>query len=203
MKRAIAASCFAFACFPHLARAGEADDGAPPALPPLPAPPAPASTAQPPADGPLHRLAWSVDGGYAHYALYGVPINSAALSLIIGANFRHLSVGGIVDGSYGSTVDGLRTLTVTLGPLVEGHFGILGLGAGLRWGLLAINRATETDSLMSASLGAMARVTVDLLGTDSTQGVFLVGRATIDGVGTPTTPLYGVMVGVGVRSFRY
>jgi hypothetical protein len=232
MKRAITASCFAFACLPHLAHAGDADDETSSALPPLPAP---AARAQPPPPGPADtppsatepaasggassepppadaqvdapsrfpRLAWSVDGGYAHQALYGVPINSASLSLVVGANFRQLLVGGFVDGSYGSTVDALRTLTGTSGPLVEGHFGVLRLGAGVRFGLLAINRATATDSMTSASLGAMARATVDLLGTDSSQGLFLVGRATVDCVGTPTTPLYGVMLGVGIRSIRF
>ena len=109
MKRAIAASCFALACLPHLAHAGDADDETSLDLPPLPAPAEPAppprapvdsppvatgrpasgdgSSEAPPADaqadGPatLHRLAWSVEGGYAHQALYGVPINSGSLSL--------------------------------------------------------------------------------------------------------------------------
>jgi hypothetical protein len=46
----------------------------------------------------------------------------------------------------------------------------------------------------------MARATVDLLGADSSEGLFLVGKATVDSVGTP--PLYGVTLGVGVRFLR-
>ncbi|HEX4446037.1 MAG TPA: hypothetical protein VH044_04850 [Polyangiaceae bacterium] len=180
----------------------EAPD-APETTPPDPSPdPSPDRSPDEPAEGEparLHRIAWSIEGGYAHHVLFGVPINSGELSLVVGANFRRFSISGFADGTFGSTVDGLRVVTATYGPLFEGHFGVLRLGAGARLGLLYVPRATSSDSLASLGLGAMGRVTVDVLGADSAEGLFVVAKGTADWVGTP---LYAVTVGLGVRFLR-
>jgi hypothetical protein len=169
-------------------------------------PEAPDAREPPPPDEPhegataqLHRLAWSIEGGYAHHVLFDVPINSGELSLLVGANFRRFSISGFADGTFGSTVDGLRVVTATFGPVFEGHFGVLRLGAGPRLGLLYVPRATSSDALASLSLGVMGRVTVDVLGADSTEGLFVVAKGAVDWVGAP---VYAVTLGLGVRFLR-
>jgi hypothetical protein len=216
MMRAFAASCFALACLPCVARA---DDDPSPPLPSLPAPSEPSppppqaspalpedaatpdaraapATDVPADDAPkVHHLVWSLEGGYTHHVLFGVPINSGDVSLIIGGNFRQFSISGIIDATGGSTVDGLSTYTATYGPLIEAHFGAVRLGAGARFGV---------DGMASLSMGAMARVTVDLLDLAPSDGVFLVGKATADLLGTsPFSALYGATLGVGVRFLRF
>jgi hypothetical protein len=214
MKRAIAACCFAAAFYPCLARAD--DDGAS-SLPPLPAPeappapaPAPVTTASaedtPPgnsaADEPArtHRLVWSLEGAFAHQQLYFVPINSAEVALTVGANFPGFSISGLLSGTFGATVDGLHTVTANWGPLFEVHAGVFRLGAGARVGVLYIPRATDGAALGSTSIGVIGRVTADVLGADSDEGLFLVAKATVDYVGTA---LYGVTIGLGVRWLRF
>ena len=146
---------------------------------------------------PPNRFAVSLGAGFAEYKLYGVPITAGALEAVIGGNLGHLTVAADVEGFSGSTQFGLSTNMFTVGMLFAGDFGRFGLGGGLRFGTLNVDRATNTGTLQGLSAGIFMRATFDVVRfADDHDAVYLALKLNTDTVGTA---LYGVTLGAGVR----
>jgi hypothetical protein len=144
------------------------------------------------------RAFWSVEGGYAYQNLYGVPMSGVDLAGAVSGNVGTLAIGALLEGIPGSTENGLKTLTLSGGPLVQGIFDRVRLGGGLRVGLFDVSRATAAASLLSLSAGVHARASLDVVSfdKDNETALFLVVKGSIDSV---DGALYGATAGLGLR----
>jgi len=187
--RAVAVSVCAVACFPAVASAG-----VPPLAPsqPVSSTPAPAPEATPRA--PIHGY-FSLEGGYTRQQLDGVPVNAGGA--VVGGGFvgRRVAFGGYFGGTYGATVDGLRTAGGYTGFLVEAVFGPLRLGLGGRAVFMSVSRATESISFWTPTAGLLAHVAVDVVSLGTTR-LYLACTASADDL---NGPLLGAFFTLGVR----
>jgi hypothetical protein len=146
---------------------------------------------------PPNRFAVSLGAGFAEYRLYGVPITAGALEALFGGNLGHLTLAAEVEGFSGSTQFGLSTNMFTVGMLFAGDFDRFGLGGGVRFGALNIDRASTTGTLQGSSAGIFMRATFDVVRfADDRDAVYLALKLNTDTVGSA---LYGVTLGAGVR----
>lgn len=198
---------------PGLARADDAptsDPGAPPPAEVPAASPAPEpapSTLPPPEPTPdrasravvASRTFVSLEVGYVLQNLYSVPIDGADISVAVGRERGAVVAGAIVEGTPGSTRDGLPTILVTVGPLLEGRIDRFRIGGGWRLGAFNVSRVTgEGNLLFSLSAGAFARVSCDVIDLDEAhkRAIFVIVKGSIDTVGSA---LYAASAGVGMR----
>jgi hypothetical protein len=140
---------------------------------------------------------FSFSGGYSDQVLYGVGIAGVDLEAMGGTDYGKVAIAAIADCTPGSTQYGLSTFAITVGPHLEGHFGLLRVGGGLRFGVLNVERATASGSLLGSSVGTYLRLSADFARFgDNGGGLFVVAKGSADYVGEG---LFGLVAGVGVR----
>jgi hypothetical protein len=144
-------------------------------------------------------------GGYALRTLYGVPVDSGAMNLALGAYtsiFSYYFEGNFL---FGSTREGLVVRGYELGPSVELAIWRFRVGGGLNLGEVVVERATKNGSLSSVDWGGHVHLTFDVvrwgheqLAWTRTGGIF-VG---IEATGRFDDPAYaGGQFYAGVRVF--
>jgi hypothetical protein len=137
----------------------------------------------------------SLEGGYTRQDLDGVPINAGGAVAGGGVVGRRLAFGGLIGGTCGLTVDGLKTYGVYTGLLLEAIFGPVRIGLGGRLGVMTISRVTEHDWFWTPTAGLQAHVSVDVVSLGTTT-LYLAGAASYDELGGP---LLGAFFTLGVR----
>jgi hypothetical protein len=170
----------------------------------------PAQASPPPADTPpagetmqvppshRGRVMGLLEGGYGFASLYGVSGHGVDAGGFLGADLGSWDIGAQLDIVPGRTEGGLRTLTVGLGPQVDVHLGRLRLGAGGRFGIFEVARATREASMTVGLAGLYGRVSFDVATfDDGNTALFLIARGGTD-VG-PSAPLFTSSLGAGVR----
>jgi hypothetical protein len=146
------------------------------------------------------RFLISFADGYKYQSLFGTAMTGGDVEVVIGADLGSLAIAGDLELTLGSTEYGLKTAAFSAGPLVEGRRGPFRFGGGIRAGAFTVSRVTGSGSLSSLSLGAYARVSIDLFRFELTPGdneaIFLLAKGSVDAV---EADLYGAMGGVGLR----
>jgi hypothetical protein len=150
----------------------------------------------------FHHGLVSFGGGYVGQRVYGVPLAGGAFEVLAGGDYGQVTVCGDLDVVVGSTTFGLGSYTVGAGLLVEAPIGRVRLGGGVRLAIFEVSRVTESGSLRMLTLGAFARVSLDLLSfpaaleQEAKGAIFLFAKGSADAVGDV---LLGATIGAGVR----
>jgi len=144
------------------------------------------------------RLTESLEAAYAYESLYGIWINAADATALLGADLGVWSIGAQAELAAGKTDGGLTTFAYSIGAFAEAHVDRLRFGGGTRLGGLSVQRVTTSGSIGSGSIGVFGRLSFDLVPLDDewNGAVFLVAKASVDEVGGG---LYGATIGAGVR----
>jgi hypothetical protein len=133
------------------------DEAAVVEAPPEPAPPTPPRKVVP-----VMRF----DGGYAARRLHSIPIDGGALGVALGAEMKWVAFIGSLQGTFGSTENGLGARSATLmyeTDIVFGRFR-LGAGVGLTW--FGLDRAVRDATISSRGWAVRAATRFDVVRTD-------------------------------------
>ncbi len=224
MRRALGVAVLLLA-FPALAQepapSGEpavapADSSLPPLPPPPPEPPpgpavapAPAESAAPPSpppaeeappESPEKRARFKVEAGAEYRRLYDFGMGLGAVAFAFGSERSSLARYLRAEILGGRTEYGLTVFDFRFGGGAEWPIGRFRPGFYADIGLLSVERATESTSAKSLSLGITGSASFDILQQADGSALFVVGRFGVDMLAAFPWPLvWGPSAGLGYR----
>jgi hypothetical protein len=142
---------------------------APPPLPPVvdPPPPPPPFQLVTPAPRPRPDVLFRYELGPTYTRALERNLGGARLDIEVGADLRHVTIGGRAGAEVGGTQSGLPYERLSWGVGIDGKLGPVRLGIEPRVGVLFVNRATERnplEDLFAPSLGLHGECIVALIG---------------------------------------
>ena len=179
-------------------RPARADDEAPPATSPPPAPveaPAPGIPRYQP------RPEVFLSGGASYRSIFSLPVDAWTVGGGVGLHVRdHAAVYALASFEQGQTAAGLATHFIDLGAGVDGVFGRVRPGIGLRVGDFGFRRISTGGWIDQVGVGATASLGVDVLKLDG-HALFVGGCLEADVFPTDASviPMLGAQGYAGAR----